>query len=80
MGRTLVLSGVLPVMVGLGVILLGRTGIPFGRLPGDINLRGRSGSFHLPLVTCLLLSAAASLLPRLVGRVPSLAGVYMSLR
>lgn len=68
LGRILVFAGVLLVFVGLGVMLLGRTGIPFGRLPGDINFSGRGGSFHFPIVTCLLLSAAASFILWLVGR------------
>ena len=32
-----------------------------GRLPGDIRIEGKHGSFYFPLVTCLLLSLLFSL-------------------
>jgi hypothetical protein len=37
--------------------------LPFrlGRLPGDIAIRGRNGSFYFPIVTCILVSAALTL-------------------
>ena len=38
--------------------------LPFrlGRLPGDIVHRGEHTTFYFPIVTCLILSAALSLL------------------
>jgi len=38
--------------------------LPFGlgRLPGDIVHRGEHTTFYFPIVTCLVLSAALSLL------------------
>ena len=38
--------------------------LPFrlGRLPGDIVHRGEHTTFYFPIVTCLLLSAAISVL------------------
>ena len=36
MGRILVMLGVALVVIGGLVMLLGRTGLPLGRLPGDI--------------------------------------------
>lgn len=62
------MAGLLLLVAGLLVVGLGRMGLPLGRLPGDINLRGRSGSFSFPIVTCLVLSAIASLVLWLVGR------------
>jgi len=32
-----------------------------GRLPGDIRIEGKNGSFYFPLATCLLLSLLLSL-------------------
>jgi Protein of unknown function (DUF2905) len=32
-----------------------------GRLPGDIAIEGRRGSFYFPIVTCLLLSVVLTL-------------------
>jgi hypothetical protein len=43
--------------------------LPFrlGRLPGDIVHRGEHTTFYFPIVTCLVLSAAFSLLLWLFG-------------
>jgi hypothetical protein len=54
--------GALLLLTGAIVLLCGRLGLPLGRLPGDIVVRGRHGTFFAPIVTCLLLSLALSLL------------------
>ena len=47
----------------IGALLLLGPKIPgLGRLPGDIVYRGERTTFYFPIVTCLLLSAALSLL------------------
>jgi hypothetical protein len=68
MGRYLIGAGVLLILLGLIVILGERVGIRVGRLPGDIRIQGRHGSFYFPLVTCLLLSAALTLISWLFRR------------
>jgi hypothetical protein len=40
--------------------VLGKLG--FGRLPGDIAIRGEQGGFYFPIVTCLVVSAVLSLI------------------
>jgi hypothetical protein len=42
--------------------------IKLGRLPGDIAWEGKHGSFYFPIVTCLVLSAALTLVMWLVRR------------
>jgi Protein of unknown function (DUF2905) len=61
-GKLLVGLGVLLIVVGALVLLFGRMGLPLGRLPGDIAIRGRHGSFYAPIATCLLISLVLSLL------------------
>jgi hypothetical protein len=39
-----------------------RAKLGLGRLPGDIVIRGANSTFYFPIVTCLILSIAASLL------------------
>ena len=56
------------VVIGGGVMLLGRAGLPLGRLPGDIAYRGKNTSFYFPLATCILLSIVVSLVMYLIGR------------
>ncbi|HUI41748.1 MAG TPA: DUF2905 domain-containing protein [Terriglobia bacterium] len=38
-----------------------------GGLPGDLAYKGRHGSFYFPVVTCLVLSALATLILWLVS-------------
>jgi hypothetical protein len=57
-GRTLILAGAALIVIGVLV-----TYAPFrlGRLPGDIQIRGRNSIFYFPLGTCLLLSVLLTL-------------------
>ncbi len=67
LGKVLLVFGV--VLAAVGVFLLLGPKLPFrlGRLPGDIVYQGRHSTFYFPIVTCLLLSAALTLLFWLVG-------------
>ncbi len=67
-GRVLIALGVLLVVAGLLVSLGQRLPVRLGRLPGDIVIRGKHGAFYFPIVTCLLISVALSLLLRLLRR------------
>jgi len=61
-GRFLVIAGVM--LVALGLILIAGGKFSFwglGHLPGDITVKGKNFRFHFPIVTCLVLSAAATL-------------------
>lgn len=60
--------GALIIVVGLVLMLLGRTNLPWGRLPGDVLYRGKNGTFYFPLATSILLSVLLSLILYLVGR------------
>ena len=66
--RMLVMLGVALVVIGGIVILLGRTGLPLGRLPGDIVYRGKSTTFYFPLASCILISVVISIVFFLIGR------------
>jgi len=67
-GRLLVMLGVALVVIGGIVMLLGRTGLPLGRLPGDILYRGKSSTFYFPLATSILISVVLSIVLFLIGR------------
>ena len=62
LGRSLLLSGTLLVL--LGALLYFGSKLPFrlGKLPGDIVHHGEHTTFYFPIVTCLVLSAALSLI------------------
>lgn len=61
-GRTLIVVGILLVVAGGLVLLLGRTGVPFGlgRLPGDILVKRDGFTFYLPITTSIVLSVVLS--------------------
>jgi hypothetical protein len=54
--------------IGLTLVLLGRTNLPIGRLPGDIVYRGKHTTFYFPLITSILLSVVLSVIFYLIGR------------
>jgi len=64
----LVVLGVALVVIGGVVMLLGRTGLPLGRLPGDIVYRGKNTAFYFPLASCVLISVVLSIVLFLIGR------------
>lgn len=68
LGKVIVTVGVLLVVVGGLVWLLGRTGLAFGRLPGDIRIEREGFSCYLPLVTMIVLSVVLTIVLNVVIR------------
>lgn len=68
MGRILVILGIALVAIGGIVMLLGRTGLPIGRLPGDFLYRGKNTTFYFPLASSILISVVLSIVLFLIGR------------
>ncbi len=60
-GRWLLVTGVILTAVGAVLLFAGKLPLRLGRLPGDIAIEGRRGSFYFPIVTCLLLSVVLTL-------------------
>ena len=67
-GRIIVILGITLIVIGGIVMLLNRTGLPLGRLPGDIVYKGKNTTFYFPLATCILLSVVVSAVMYLIGR------------
>jgi len=68
LGRLLVFAGFVLVIIGLLLMLLNRTNLPIGRLPGDITYRGKNTVVYFPLATSILISIVLSLIFYLIGR------------
>ncbi len=64
----MITAGFVLVALGVVIVLLERLHIHLGRLPGDIVLRSKGGTFYFPVVTCMLISILASLLMWLLNR------------
>jgi len=68
MGKLLFGLGIALVVIGGVIMLLGRSGVPIGRLPGDILYKGKNTTFYFPLASSILISIVLSLLLFLIGR------------
>jgi hypothetical protein len=62
LGKLLLIVGIVMVAAGALLAFGGRLPFRLGRLPGDIAYQGRHGSFYFPIVTCIVLSVALTLI------------------
>ena len=67
LGKWLILGGLILTAIGGLFFIGGRLPLRLGRLPGDIAIEGKRGSFYFPVVTCILLSVVLTLLMWLVS-------------
>ena len=66
--RYLMIGGVILFLVGGGVYLASKFGIPLGRLPGDIHIEGENGSFYFPVTTSILISVILTIVLNVIVR------------
>ncbi len=66
--RYLIIGGIILILIGGGVYLAAKFGIPLGRLPGDIRIERANGSFYFPIVTSILLSVALTVILNIILR------------
>ena len=67
LARTLMIGGVVLFLIGGGIFLASKFGIPFGRLPGDIRIEGENGSFYFPLTSSILVSVILTIVLNLIS-------------
>ena len=68
LGKLLIAIVLIFLVAGAVLTIVGRTGLPLGRLPGDIVYRGKNTAFYFPLATSLLLSVILSIVFYLIQR------------
>ena len=66
--RYLVIGGIILILLGGGVYLAAKFGIPLGRLPGDIRIEGENGSFYFPVITSILISVILTIVLNVIMR------------
>ena len=66
--RTLMFAGIVLFLVGGGVYLATKFGIPLGRLPGDIRIEGKNGSFYFPFTSSILVSVVLTIVLNVIVR------------
>ena len=67
-GKWMLAAGLALAAVGGLVWLVGRLGLPLGRLPGDFRIERDGFLFYFPLATCALLSVFVTILLNLLAR------------
>ncbi len=65
-GKWILIVGVVLIAVGAIIWLIESLGLPLGRLPGDVRVRGEGWSFSFPIVTCIVVSVVLTVLLNLV--------------
>ena len=68
LARLFVIGGILLILIGGGVYLAAKFGIPLGRLPGDIHIEGKNGSFYFPVVTSIVVSILLTIILNVIIR------------
>jgi len=66
--RFLVIGGFILILLGGGVYLAAKFGIPFGRLPGDIHIEGKNGTFYFPITSSIVVSILLTIILNLIAR------------
>ena len=66
LGRYLVIGGVILIVLGGGVFLTAKLGLPLGRLPGDIHVERDGFSFYFPLASSILISLILTVVLNLI--------------
>jgi len=66
--RYLMIGGVILFLIGGGVYLASKFGIPLGRLPGDIRFENGNFSFYFPLASSILVSVILTILLNIIIR------------
>ncbi|MBL8077583.1 MAG: DUF2905 domain-containing protein [Anaerolineales bacterium] len=67
LARYLIIGGVVLILIGGGVYLASKFGIPLGRLPGDIRIEGENGSFYFPVTSSILVSVILSIVLNIIS-------------
>ena len=63
------IGGIILFLIGGGIFLASKFGLPLGRLPGDIRLEGENGSFYFPVTTSILVSVVLTLLLNIISKI-----------
>jgi hypothetical protein len=66
--RYLVIGGIVLILIGGGIFLAAKFGIPLGSLPGDIRIEGENGSFYFPIVTSIVVSILLTVVLNIIAR------------
>jgi len=64
-GKWLILAGLFAILVGVGLIVLGRMGL--FRLPGDFEFGSKNWRIYIPIASCIIISIVLTLIIWLIN-------------
>jgi Protein of unknown function (DUF2905) len=67
MGKLLLVTGAVLVVIGIVILLLQKSSFS-GKLPGDIIIKHEQFTFYFPLTTSIMISIIVSLILYLIGK------------
>jgi len=67
-GRTLMIGGIVLFLVGGGIYLSAKFGLPLGRLPGDIRIEREGSAFYFPIASSILVSVVLTIILNIILR------------
>ena len=62
------IGGIVLFLVGGGIYLSAKLGLPLGRLPGDIRIEREGFSFYFPLASSILVSVVLTIVVNVIVR------------
>lgn len=68
LARFFLVTGVIFLVIGGGLYLAARLGLPLGKLPGDIFIQRGNFTFAFPLVTMCVVSLVLTILLNIIVR------------
>lgn len=66
--RYLMFAGIALFLIGGGIFLAVKIGIPFGHLPGDIRIESKNGGFYFPITSSILISVILTIAVNAIAR------------
>ena len=66
--RYLMVGGIILFLIGGGVYLAAKFGLPLGRLPGDIHIQNGNFTFYFPLASSILISVVLTIILNIIVR------------
>jgi Protein of unknown function (DUF2905) len=68
LGKAIVIVGAVLILTGGLIWLLGRSGLPLGRLPGDLHIQREGMSCYVPIVSMIVVSILLTIVLNVVIR------------
>lgn len=68
LSRFFLITGVIFLLIGGGLYLAARFGLPLGKLPGDIFIQRGNFTFAFPIVTMIVVSIVLTILLNIIVR------------